>query len=99
MSIGSKRDVVIENIKTALIEENYYKKVEVDDPELTIEQRREITSKFLSKRKTLPYQLKTFMARSLANIGSILINKDTKIIGEVDSDLLKNVLRCLSIHA
>lgn len=98
MIIGENRQVVINNIKLAAANGDFYKKVELNDPVLTSAEAKNITEKYLSSRKTAGYKFKSFLARSIANIGTLLINKNTEIIGDVDSDVLKNGAIITSNH-
>lgn len=82
MIIGKNRRAVIENIEKAAKAQDFYKKVEVDDPVLTAAEAREITDNFIASRNKLGYKFKSFFARRIANIGSEILNKDTEIIGE-----------------
>ncbi|MBE6912350.1 MAG: 1-acyl-sn-glycerol-3-phosphate acyltransferase [Ruminococcaceae bacterium] len=82
MIIGDKRKEVIENIKTAIAKEDFYAKVEVNDPVLTPEEGKTITNGFLSRRKKLSSKLKSFFARRIANVATKILNRDTEIIGE-----------------
>lgn len=93
MIIGKNRRAVIENIKTAAKMQDFYKKVEIDDPVLTAAEAREITETYTASRKKFGFRAKSFVARRIANIGSELLNKDTEIIGEEKlPESLKGVL-------
>lgn len=81
MLIGKNRLQVIENIKNAVEDEDFYRKVETDDPQLTAEQSKEITDTYISSRKKLSFKFKSFIARRIANIGSNVLNRETEIIG------------------
>lgn len=85
MIIGKHRDQVIENIRAAVLAEDFYAKVEVDDPVLTVEDQREITHRYLHRRNTYSYKLKSFAARTFANFGSDILNRKLEI--EVQGDL------------
>lgn len=82
MIIGKNRAAVIENIKNAARQQDFYRKVEVDDPVLTAAQARKITDNYIASRKKTGYKLKCFFARKIANVGSGILNKDTEITGE-----------------
>lgn len=98
MIIGENRAAVIENIRTAAENGDFYKKVEINDPVLTPAQEKEITDNYLKKRKTLPFKFKTFFARGFANIGGDILNKNLEIIGEIDPEVLKNGAIITSNH-
>lgn len=82
MIIGNNRTTVIENIRNAAEEGDFYRKVELDDPVLTQKESREITEGYLANRKKPSFKLKSFAARQIANIGSSLLNRQTEIVGE-----------------
>ena len=82
MIIGKNRKQVIENIKIAAEKEDFYAKVEIDDPILTPEEGKKITDDFILKRRKLFTRLKTFFARKFANVATRILNRDTEIIGE-----------------
>lgn len=81
MIIGDNRAAVIENIRKSAEEEEFYNKVELNDPELTDEEINNITQNYLNKRKTLSFRFKSFLARKAANVLTAYINKTTEIIG------------------
>ena len=81
MIIGSNRKAVIKNINKAAQSEDFYKKVEINDPVLTTEQSREIVENYAKNRPTFSYKVKAFFARRLANILTLMLNRKTEIIG------------------
>lgn len=81
MIIGDNRAAVIENIRKSAEKEEFYNKVELNDPELTDEEINNITQNYLSKRKTFSFRFKSFLARKAANVLTAYINKTTEIIG------------------
>ncbi len=82
MIIGKDRKKVIENIKKAVEKEDFYAKVETDDPVLSQEEGKLITGGFLSRRKKTSAKVKTFFARKFANIATHILNRDTEVYGE-----------------
>lgn len=82
MMLGAHRAEVIENIRIAAQEGDFYRKVEVDDPDLTAEESKAITDHFLANRRKLSYRLKSFAVRRFANIGSAIMNRKLEIVGE-----------------
>ena len=72
---------VIENIKFAVEEGNFNKKVEEGDPVLTDEQRTEIIGKFDNLKEKLQNKTKAYLARNIVDIITEKINMDTEIIG------------------
>lgn len=81
MIIGENKDAVIENIKNATETGEFNKKVEVNDPNLSDEQRDEIINKYLSRRKKITYLLNNKTARMIADTVSWSENKVTEIKG------------------
>lgn len=81
MIIGDQREAVISNIAAAAAAEEFHRKVEVSDPELTEEQSRRIVADWLANRNSAAYKSKAWAARRLANLGTRLINRDTEIVG------------------
>lgn len=81
MIIGNNRRVVIQNIKAFAESGQFHNKVELDDPVLTAEQSRKITTNYLENRSSLTFKLKTAFGVFLAKTAAKLINKDTEIVG------------------
>ena len=72
---------VIENIKLAVKENNFNKKVEEGDPVLTDEQREEIIVKFDNLKRGMSNKARAYIARYIADIITEKINMDTQIVG------------------
>lgn len=98
MILGSDREQVIENICSAVQDEDYYRKVEINDPVLTDKECREITDRFMTTRNTATYRRRQFAARQIANIGSSLLNHSLEIIGEEKLPDLSNGVLITSNH-
>lgn len=81
MIIGSDRNAVIENIRRSAESGDFFAKVETGDPILTTAESNAIVSGYLRRRTTLSYRLKSMTARSIANIMTYAINRDTEICG------------------
>lgn len=81
MIIGSDRNAVIENIRRSAENGDFFAKVETGDPILTTAESNAIVSGYLRRRTTLSYRLKSMTARSIANIMTYAINRDTEICG------------------
>ena len=75
------REKVIENIKQAIKEEDWYAKVEVNDPVLTSAQRDELLKRVMKRRHTPKYLFNRRMARYMANMASRIVNISTHIEG------------------
>ena len=81
MIIGDNKEAVIENIKKATESEEFNKKVEVNDPNLSDEQRDEIINKYLSRRNKITYKLNNKTARMIADTVSWSENRVSQIEG------------------
>jgi 1-acyl-sn-glycerol-3-phosphate acyltransferase len=81
MIIGGKREQVIGNIRQAAKDGTFHCKVEVDDPVLTVGQRRLLLQRYLKKRTTWGFRVNTRIIRCVANTASKIINSNTEIIG------------------
>ncbi len=81
MIIGNNRDEVIENIRRSAESGNFFAKVETGDPVLTTAESNAIVNGYLRRRTTISYKLKSITARSIANVLTYAINKDTEIHG------------------
>ena len=81
MIIGNNKGEVIENIKKAVNNHEYNKKVEVDDPNLTLEEQEEIIKKYLTNQKKLSYKINNKIANLILCSVTKIQNKETKIVG------------------
>lgn len=81
MIIGENRRGVIENIKNFAETGQFHNKVELNDPELTAAQSRQITDAYLENRKHLSFKIKTALGVALAQAATRAINKNTQIKG------------------
>lgn len=81
MIIGENRKAVIENIKNFAETGQFHNKVELNDPELTAAQSRQITDAYLENRKHLSFKIKTALGVALAQAATKAINKNTEIKG------------------
>lgn len=81
MIIGGDRRAVIQNIRTSAENGEFYNKVELNDPVLTAEQSREITSTYLENRNCPSFKVKTALGVMLAKAATRRINRDTQIVG------------------
>lgn len=81
MIIGDQRQLVISNIAAAAAAGNFHSKVEPNDPVLTPEEGNRIVQNYLDGHNSFSYRCKTHTARSLANIATRAVNRDTRIIG------------------
>lgn len=81
MVIGGNRGQVIQNIRQAVINGTPHKKVEVDDPVLTAEQRKTLIDGYLKRRATIKFQINNVIARQITNGATKVINRTTQIVG------------------
>lgn len=81
MIIGDNRRAVIENIKRLAENGEFHEKAELNDPVLTAEEARKITSEYIENRTHLSYKAKSFLGVGMARLAARLINRNTEIIG------------------
>ena len=81
MIIGDNKREVINNIKIAADNKEFNKKVEVNDPKLSTEQKRKIIEKYLKTRNGLGYKFNNEIARLVVDFVTWSQNKDTEIVG------------------
>lgn len=98
MILGGDRLPVIENIRKNAESGNFHSKVEINDPILSTDEAKNTTNNYLLLRNSMGYKFKSFFARLIANIGGSLINKDTEIVGNADTDIFKGGVIITSNH-
>lgn len=81
MIIGSNKKSVINNIKEATAKGEYNKKVEIDDPNLSLEQKAEIIENYLKNKDGIKYKFNNKIARAITSFVTYTQNKDTEIEG------------------
>lgn len=81
MIIGENKDQVFENIKRNAEEGKFNNKVEVDDPNLTVKQKRKLIKHYLHTRKTFPYRVCCFVASIIIDTVTKKVNETTEIVG------------------
>lgn len=81
MIIEKNKQAVIENIQRAVQEEQFQRKVEVDDPGLSAEEEQKILSCFPGRIRTAGYHLKNRVARGLVEAVTRGVNRNTEITG------------------
>lgn len=78
MIIGAdSRTAVIDNIRAALSDGDYTRKVEVGDPILTPAQSTALVNGWLARRNTAAFGCKTLAARRLVGLATRALNRDT----------------------
>ena len=90
MILGTDRAAVIENIKKAVGDGDFYRKVEIRDPVLSDEEAKRITDGYVERRDTAGFKIRSFFARGMANAATWAINRDTEIVG---ADRLPEITR------
>ena len=81
MIIGGNKERVIANIRQAAESRDYHAKVEVDDPQLTAEQRSALVEKYLRRRSSAAYHIKNRAARTIVDAVTRSQNRSTEIVG------------------
>lgn len=81
MIIGNNKDEVIVNIEAAVENQDFNRKVEVNDPNLNMEEKHLLLKKYLAYRDTIRYRHKCDIARSLVDVVGWWQNMRTKIVG------------------
>ncbi len=81
MIIGDNKDIVIKNIENAAREGRLNDKVEVNDPSLNQEEKKDIINKYLQNREKQIFKTKTKIAKTVISILTDILHKDTEIIG------------------
>ncbi len=81
MIIPPRRNVVIENIRSAVEKGEFQSIVEPDDPILTPQQSKEFVENYLLKRKSISFRLKSFAVRKFANLSNLYFKTKTDIVG------------------
>lgn len=81
MIIGKNKQTVIHNIQKAAEDGDFYRKVEVDDPELTDEEEQNILRAFPKQIGTPGYRIKTKAARTLVDAVARSVNRNTQFTG------------------
>ena len=81
MIIGDNKEQIIENIQRCVEEGKFNDKVEVDDPSLSLQEKKELIAKYLNKRNKLGYKICNKIARAIINMVTWSENRDTEIEG------------------
>lgn len=81
MIIGDNKEQIIENIQRCVEEGKFNDKVEVDDPSLSLQEKKELIAKYLNKRNKLGYKICNKIARVIINMVTWSENRDTEIEG------------------
>lgn len=81
MILGNNKVEVIKNIEKLAKTGELNKKVEVNDPKLTIEEKNRIINNYLKNRNKKSFKIKTKVAKSTISILTKILHKDTEIMG------------------
>lgn len=92
------KEQVTKNIKKAVEDKDFHRKVEVNDPILTREEKDSLITSHLQNRNTLSFKIKNITARALANILSSAIAKSTNIKGVEKLEALRGGAIITSNH-
>lgn len=79
--VTPNREPVIENIRRAAEAGCFHAKVEVDDPDLTPAERRQLLEKYVQVRKSPLFLVKNWIAGRMADLATWKINRNTVIHG------------------
>ncbi len=78
MIIGSHKDEVIKNIEEKVAEQDFNSKVEVDDAELSCDEKNALVDEFIAKSKTLKKRVDTLCARAITDSVARQLNRLTR---------------------
>ena len=81
MIIGDNKGRVISNIKKAIEDGDYNKKVEVGDPNLTAKEQEEIIRTYMAKQDKLGYKINSKIANVVLSTVTNMENKETEFVG------------------
>lgn len=81
MIIGDNKGRVIANIKKAIENGEYNKKVEVGDPNLTAKEQEEIIRNYMAKQDKLGYKINSKIANVILSTVTNMENKETEFVG------------------
>lgn len=81
MIIGDNKLEVIKNIEEATKIGEFNKKVEVNDPNLTTEEKDKIIEDYLKNKNKIFFKIKTKVAKEIIFIATKILHKDTQIVG------------------
>ncbi len=81
MIIGGNKKIVIQNIKRAVKSQELNKKVEINDPQLSLKQEKKLLKHFLKEKNSLSFHCKNITARFIMKIITWYFNQQTKISG------------------
>lgn len=81
MFIGGSKKAVIENIRASAERYRFYEKVEIADPDLSEEEKKDCVQRFLSVRKTPAYVFNNWLARCVTDTVSRIENRKTEYAG------------------
>ncbi|QOV18896.1 1-acyl-sn-glycerol-3-phosphate acyltransferase [Blautia liquoris] len=98
MIIKDEREQVIDNIRAAILEGDFHRKVEVGDPVLAAVQKEKLLSWYLKEKNTLHFKGKTLAARKAANVATRQINRMTVIRGIEHASMIRSGAIVTSNH-
>lgn len=98
MIIGNDKEKVIENIKKCITKGEYNNKVEVNDPNLSSEEKNQIIQKYLKNRKKLSYTINNKISRTIISGVTLTQIINTKIVGIENIENIKTGAIITSNH-
>ncbi|MFC6177527.1 lysophospholipid acyltransferase family protein [Companilactobacillus huachuanensis] len=81
MIIGNSKVAVRENIKQAIIDRDFNRKVEIEDPIFSRDESERIIRKYLKDLDSPYYRINNLLSRGISNFMTLIINRHTEIIG------------------
>lgn len=98
MILGNDKEQVIENIKECINRGEHNNKVEVNDPNLSSEQKTQIIQKYLQNRKKLSYTINNKISRTIISGVTLTQIINTKIVGIKNIENIKTGAIITSNH-
>lgn len=96
--ISPDRKAVIENIQEHLTRNAFNEKVEISDPVLDEESTRRALYRIVKHRESIPYGIKNFIARRIADTIACRLNKSTVFLGMEKLSSIKGAAMVTSNH-
>lgn len=81
MIIENSKVAVVENIKQAVLNKEFNKKVEVEDPILSKTESQRVIAKYLKAVSSPFYRINNLISRAIADFMTYILNRNTKIVG------------------
>ncbi len=98
MIIGGNKAEVVENIRKNAEDGNYNLKTEVNDPNMTAEQKTQLALQYARNRGTVGYWLKNRLAMSFLYVFDLFLNRHTRVEGLENLDDIRGGAIVTSNH-